>query len=651
MKKSLYILPICLLSVLMLLTACTDYDALLPTTADEPSPAERLANADSLFLNFRIVSNTHTTRATQEGTPLENAIYDGILCIFEGSSETNATLKTATAIDQLISNPNPSDATPRVGGMETAVNITQRLAEGTHAYGSNLYALVLLNTTESGFKVNGNRLYHNGNSQYEKTLTQVKSLPLNSVGSPDEHVGLFMSNAELVPINPANHLFDTEEGAADHFTTGHIDIPVERAAARIKVTNDIPRATKLSNIHLHGNSSNHPFIHKMTWALASELPGTDVATGATIFDLFHQHSHESGDAVYVPANISSTTKIVVELQLKEESFLLGDCYSFPSLNGNNLYTSVDELIAYYKNNWGWRYVYYPAIQTWSADDVFRNTKVTIFEDGSVKVSVLTDETASDIGTNERNALKQLENDLSDLTQGYREGKMYFIYSISSVERNNAYNLSLMEEGTIDTRYVTVKFKFDQGGINQTATFSNDCADLFTESSVVLGSNLEYAGRDATFEQTKIHPLTKHNSPDNNTDKIDFLFDPEEGWTFTPSSVSFNATRYGTDGGYTNVYWVNNGGNSTETLATNVLPCRNSHTPNVLYWSSDVSAGSVGDGECGLRLVVYNLKDDKQVGFSDIVIHGTLTKTTSFDNPQQSIGRVGQMLITILEQLQ
>ena len=629
----------CLLLGVLLLTACQNYDGYDKKEVGL-SQAERLANADSLFLNLSIVSNS--TPATRASEAEENAIYDGILCIFEGDDAATATLKTATVIDQLVYNPNE----PRTvaGGSAASINITQRLANGTHDYGSNLYALALLNTTSTGFKVDGNTLKFNNaaipdaDSDGKITLSDIQALTLNSVGSPDEHVGLFMSNAELVPVTPASHLFDTEAEAATNFNTGHIEIHVARAAARIRVTNDIPAGTTLSNIYLHGNSSINPFIHKMTWALASELPGTNVATGATNFSLFHQHSHESGEAIYVPENTATATQIVVEVQLKEGSVLLGDCYSFPLLDGKKLYTSTDELVAFFKDNWEWKKYDYPAISLWSADDVFRNTKVTILANGSVKVSVLTDETINNVTADVRTALRDVENDLSNLTQGYRDGKMYFTYSIASLERNNAYNLSLVEQGTTDTRHVAVTFKFDQGVGGQTATYSNGCADLFTSSRVVLGGNLNYYGNDANFGQTKINPTTQHNSPES-TDNIDFLFTPVTGWTFTPSSASFSTTRYGTDTGKIDVYWLNSD-NTTQSLDTEIVPYRNNQVVNVLNWSSSFTAGDC-NGECGLRLLLYSLKNDKQVGFSDIVIRGTLSKTVSIDDPRKSINGVGR----------
>ncbi len=638
MIRKVNILACCLLLGALLLTACQDYDG-YDNKEVGLSQAERLANADSLFLNLSIVSNS--TPATRASEAEENAIYDGILCIFEGDNATTATLKTATVIDQLVYNPNEPKTV--AGGSAAEINITQRLANGTHAYGSNLYVLALLNTTATGFKVDGNTLKFNNaaipdaDSDGKITLSDIQALTLNSVGSPDEHVGLFMSNDALVPVTPASHLFDTEAEAATNFSDGHITINVARAAARIRVTNAIPAGIVLSNIYLNGNNTIHPLIHKMKWALASELPGYTNATDANLFSLFHQHAHESGDAVYVPAAIS--TQIIVEVQLKDASnVMLGDCYSFNG--GSALYTDIDELIAYYKSGWPIHRTReeYDAIKDWEADDVFRNTKVVNLDNGNMKVTLLTDESIDGLTSGEREALTKLTTELTGLTNSYRDGKMYYTYTISSLARNNAYNLSLVEQSTTDTRYVAVTFKFDQGGSGQTATYSNGCADLFASSRVVLGSNLNYSGSDSNFEQTKINPTTQHNSPES-TDNIDFLFTPATGWTFTPSSASFNTTRYGTDTGKIDIYWLNSD-NTTQSLDTEIVPYRNNQVVNVLNWSNSVAAGDC-NGECGLRLFLYSLKNDKSVGFSDIVIRGTLSKTVSIDDPRKSISGVGR----------
>ena len=122
---------------MMFLAACQS-DAL--PGENSGGAQQMMSRSDSSYINLRIVNGNATmTRAVETATAAENAVYDGILCIFEGADETSATLKTAVVIDQLVNNP----------GNSTSIDITQRLATDTHAYGSKLFVLALLNTTSN----------------------------------------------------------------------------------------------------------------------------------------------------------------------------------------------------------------------------------------------------------------------------------------------------------------------------------------------------------------------------------------------------------------------------------------------------------------------------------------------------------------------
>ncbi len=614
-RYRLYIMAGWLMAWVMTLAGCSA-DALSEETPDNGT-VEALSNES--YINLRIVNNSQPqTRTTEAATAAENAIYDGILCIFEGANESTATLKTAVVIDQLINNP----------GNSTSINITQRLATGTHPYtaGQHLYVLALLNTTSTGFALDGTTLKFNGNdipdadSNGSITLSDVQALTINSVGSTDKHVGFFMTNSN--GLVEATALFDTEEAARDG-SAASVTVNVERAAARIRVTNGI--STTLKAIKLDGDNNSHPTIHRMSWALASEASGN--------FSLYQQKSHQSGDVIYIPENTSTATDIIVELQLKDGSFLLDDCYKF--YFSDYLYTSAEQFVKFLKD--GWDSQDWGVLNSHSAEEIYGHMKLELADNGAVTVTFTMDQ--SGYNEQEKSKLNELKTFLQNNTIGFKQGKMYYTFTLAEVLRNNAYNLSLVEEGATDTRQVAVTFKFDQGTSGQTATFSNGTASLFTSSSVTKGSNLNYYGRDTDFEQTKFNPTTQHDSP-YDTDNIDFLFDPVDGWTFTPSRVSFNTTRFGTDGGKIDIYWLNHGGATTE-LATGIVPYRNSKTPSILSWSANVTASSVGDGVCGLRLKLYGLKNDKQVGFSDIVIQGQLTKTESIVDPKKSIGGVGR----------
>jgi hypothetical protein len=118
--------------------------------------------------------------------------------------------------------------------------------------------------------------------------------------------------------------------------------------------------------------------------------------------------------------------------------------------------------------------------------------------------------------------------------------------------------------------------------------------------------------------------------------IEFMITPQTGLTFTPTRVSFKATRYGTNGGDIMVSWVNSDGSTVPLTTEPFRAYRNDAVPSITEKSYDV-AGTANDGTCGLRINLYTLDKEKRVGFSDIVIEGTV------NNPAQTISGVGRTL--------
>jgi len=462
-RYRLHIWPVWLLLGMIFLTACQN-DALPEVTGGGNGGAVTAEH----YINLRIVGNSHAkTRATfsDQATAAENAVYDGILCIFEGADEASATLQTAVAIDQLINNPGST-------ANSQDLSITQRLADGTHIYQNKLYVLALLNTTSTGFKIGGtdkNELLLNGATQKGKTISQIQQLQINSVGSTDQHVGLFMSNAPqtgyIMPEVTSNYIYETKAAAA---TGSRLTINVERAAARVKVTNE---TTAISAINLDGDENRHPTIHRMTWALnkynttsyairngstAADNWATSVGipiafdtTVPDIFDVYRQHAFNDGDDVYIAENTTSgqETEVIVEVQLKEGSFLLGDCYKYNQWGQVIIFfTSAEAVINYCKEMWTSTFApRHEAIASKSAEEVFKYPSFVIHDNGTVTLT-LTNDSFNDT---EKAALSSLSGLLSGFLTGYRDGKMYYTYKIKhdtnhefGVVRNNAYNLTL-----------------------------------------------------------------------------------------------------------------------------------------------------------------------------------------------------------------
>lgn len=434
-----------------------------------------VARSDSSYINLRIVGNSQvTTRATfsDQATAAENAVYDGILCIFEGTGEASATLKTAAYIDQLVNNPG-SEANSQT------VNVTQHLSIGKLPAVTDLhrYVLVLLNTTSTGFKVSGNDLLFDGASQVGMTISQIQNLQIHSVGSIDKHVGLFMSNApqaSFIMPEATDYLFDTEAAAA---TGSRLTINVERAAARVKVSSNILSGDNISNISLYdgdNDGSNNPKakFHKMTWTINKyNVQSYAIRKGSTAtnnwaedfnytsapektytgldFNLYPQKSY-SGDDIYIGENTTETptsednvTEVIVEVQLKDNNnMLMHECFKFDFVG--ELITSPAQYFNHMMNGWNIQRSNYGSLVYREAAEVFKYGTIMIKDNGEVDITLKNDS----FDDTEKADLKKLEKKLEDWTRGYRDGKMYYTYKIKhsdtqyGVVRNNTYNLTL-----------------------------------------------------------------------------------------------------------------------------------------------------------------------------------------------------------------
>ena len=220
---------------------------------------------------------------------------------------------------------------------------------------------------------------------------------------------------------------------------------------------------------------------------------------------------------------------------------------------------------------------------------------------------------------------------SDAEAGYvavtsKDGNNYFL-SISVVQ------YAQKEKTTLDNEAVTATFPFNEGTDGQKATFSN--ADYFLTSKVKLGDNLVIKDKNTQsgFYQTRIQPANKETAA-GATNAILFQITPKPGFTFTPTKVSLKSTRYGTNGGKLDIAWQYPD-RTTVSLVEGLVPNRNDGTKPAnesesgLKYSDlsyDIESAKPAEGACGLLINLYNLDNNKQVGFADIVIEGTLSGT-------------------------
>ena len=180
--------------------------------------------------------------------------------------------------------------------------------------------------------------------------------------------------------------------------------------------------------------------------------------------------------------------------------------------------------------------------------------------------------------------------------------------------------------TLDNEPLTVTFPLDLGTEGQTATFGPkaEAAGWFKANYVSHGSGLSV--ESASRSLTTFKPAKSNEGSANDDNAIDFIIIPKSGLKFTPTSVSFNTTRFGTDGGKVDVSWLNADGTTTS-LDKGIQPNRDNATPSVTEYSRELTGMAAADGLCGLRLNLYSLGNTKVVGFGNVVITGTLSGTT------------------------
>lgn len=210
---------------------------------------------------------------------------------------------------------------------------------------------------------------------------------------------------------------------------------------------------------------------------------------------------------------------------------------------------------------------------------------------------------------------------SDVERGYVVVKSTndnnYFYSLAVEQHAPKAPVTLVDEAT------TATFVLDLGTEKQQATYTTP--DYFLSSKVVYGSNLTLEGNDNKGNQQTWFGVASKQTKADGSNCIQFLIQPRFGYSFTPTKVSFRATRYGTNGGRLDMAWVNPDG-TTVSLDSNQNPNRDNASPNYSDYSYTVSGATAAEGACGLAVNLYSLDPGKHVGFQNIVIEGVLNGT-------------------------
>ncbi|MDP3431408.1 MAG: hypothetical protein Q8T04_00365, partial [Bacteroidota bacterium] len=116
--------------------------------------------------------------------------------------------------------------------------------------------------------------------------------------------------------------------------------------------------------------------------------------------------------------------------------------------------------------------------------------------------------------------------------------------------------------TVDAK-TTVTWPFGLGTAGQVATFSEGTADYFSRNFVSVGGKIPYKDFNTTYDitYTRFQPTEQLGSA-SPEGMVGFSIRPKTGLNFTPTAISFDCMRYGTDGGSIDVIWKSTDGTST-----------------------------------------------------------------------------------------
>ncbi|MCI6861789.1 MAG: pectinesterase family protein [Prevotella sp.] len=149
--------------------------------------------------------------------------------------------------------------------------------------------------------------------------------------------------------------------------------------------------------------------------------------------------------------------------------------------------------------------------------------------------------------------------------------------------------------------------------------------LFSVANLSLGDKITAAGlrTDGTVIRQQFQPTEQAAAGDDNA-TIVFTLKPKKTLTFTPKSLSFNASRVGTNGGAFDVVVTSNG--ESKKIASGVTPQLAKEDPYISNHTFDLSDIPATDDIFTVKIYIYNLANNKQYAFSDVVISGDVEGT-------------------------
>lgn len=183
---------------------------------------------------------------------------------------------------------------------------------------------------------------------------------------------------------------------------------------------------------------------------------------------------------------------------------------------------------------------------------------------------------------------------------------------------------------------SIWYKLDQGGLTQGDDAIMTPEELnagFVSKKWTAGDGIQVSGvltyTNGNIKQTQIRNIsgTKFSTEVTADNTLTLTLIPEDGFNFVPSKVSFEAARYGTDGG--NITASIEAGSQSEEICNNAGVNRSGKGLDIASFEKEVSnivASSTDPLKVNFSFV--NMNASKDMGLSNLVIEGTLVGSAS-----------------------
>lgn len=177
-----------------------------------------------------------------------------------------------------------------------------------------------------------------------------------------------------------------------------------------------------------------------------------------------------------------------------------------------------------------------------------------------------------------------------------------------------------QSGAVSAPGTTALWPLDKGTDSALAP-EVSAEGVFSVATFSYGSNLTMMGTrtdGSAISATMFQPVEGNNSEDNEANALTFTLKPKKGLNMRPVSLSFQASRVGTNGGAFDV-GVTAGEGEETFVACDVTPQLVKEAPYYSLCEYDLT--TLGDATDGLtaRIYIRNLASNKQYAFQNVVL--------------------------------